>query len=58
MGILIKDISFSAGAGFNYEIKRFYFGVEAWFGITNLSDIEDLRVYENNYRLIIGYRII
>ncbi|HAH58161.1 MAG: PorT family protein [Lentimicrobium sp.] len=57
-GILIKDISFSAGTGFNYGIKRFFFGIEAWFGITNLSDIEGLRVYENNYRAIIGYRII
>lgn len=54
---LIKDISFSAGAGFNYKIKRFHFGVEAWFGISNIGDMDILKVYENNYRLIIGYRM-
>lgn len=54
---LIKDISFNLGAGFNYKINSFSIGVETWFGITNLSDTENLKIYENNYRLTIGYRI-
>ena len=54
---LIKDISFNIGAGFNYKINSFSLGVETWFGITNLSDTENLKIYENNYRLTIGYRI-
>ncbi|QIA09757.1 outer membrane beta-barrel protein [Draconibacterium halophilum] len=54
---LIKDISFNIGAGFNYRINSFSLGIETWFGITNLSDTENLKIYENNYRLIIGYRI-
>ena len=53
----IKDLSFNIGAGFNYKINRFLFGIETWFGISNLSNIEGLKIYENNYRLIIGYRI-
>lgn len=57
LDVLIKDISFNVGAGFNYKINRFFFGIETWFGITNLSDSKDLKIYENNYRLIIGYRI-
>jgi len=55
--VSIKDISFNVGTGFNYKINRFFFGMETWFGITNLSDYKDLKIYENNYRLIIGYRI-
>jgi len=54
---LIKGISFNIGAGFNYKINSFSLGVETWFGITNLSDTENLKIYENNYRLTIGYRI-
>ena len=54
---LIKDISFNIGAGFNYKINSFSLGIETWFGITNLSDTENLKIYENNYRLTIGYRI-
>jgi hypothetical protein len=54
---LFKDISFNLGAGFNYKLDRFSLGLESWFGITNLSDYEEIRTYENNYRLIIGYRI-
>jgi len=54
---LFKDISFNLGAGFNYKLDRFSLGLETWFGITNLSDYEEIRTYENNYRLIIGYRI-
>ena len=53
----IKDISFNIGAGFNYKINRFSLGIETWFGISNLSKIEELKIYENNYRLIIGYRV-
>jgi hypothetical protein len=54
---LIKDLSFNIGAGFNYKINRFLLGIETWIGISNLSDVEDLKIYENNYRLIIGYQI-
>jgi hypothetical protein len=54
---LIEDISFNVGAGFNYKINRFLLGIETWFGISNLSKIEGLKIYENNYRLIIGYKI-
>lgn len=57
IGSLIKDLSFNIGAGFNYNINRFTFGIETWFGISNLSDGEGPEIYENNYRLIIGYRI-
>ncbi len=57
MSELIKDISFNICAGFNYKINRFLFGIETWFGISNLSDVDDLKIYENNYRIIIGYRI-
>lgn len=53
----LKKISFNLGAGFNYKINRFFFGIETWFGITNLSKFEVVKIYENNYRLIIGYRI-
>ena len=54
---LFKTISFSVGAGFNYKINRFSVGIETWFGISNLTEIEDLKIHENNYRLLIGYRI-
>ena len=54
---LFKDIYFNLGAGFNYKLDKFSLGLETWFGITNLSDYEEIRIYENNYRLIIGYRI-
>ena len=54
---LIKDISFNVGAGFNYKVNRFLLGLETWFGISNLSKKEGLKIYENNYILIIGYRI-
>ena len=52
---LFKNRSFSVGAGFNYMIKRLSIGIETWFGITNLSELES--VYENNYRLLLAYRI-
>ena len=54
---IFKDISFNVGAGFNYNISRFFFGIETWFGITDLNDSEEIKIYENNYRLIIGYKI-
>lgn len=58
---LIKDIAFSLGVGFNYMIERFSIGIETWQGITNLSALENnnvnLKIHENNYRLIVGYRI-
>jgi len=57
MNELFKNISFNPGAGFNYNISRFFVGIESWFGIGNLSDSEGIRIYENNYRIIIGYRI-
>ena len=53
---LFKNRSFSIGAGFNYVIKRISIGTEIWFGITNLNALE-LKVYENNFRLLIAYRI-
>lgn len=57
MNELFEDISFSIGAGVQYKINRFSFGIETWFGVINLSDSEGLEIYENNYRLIVGYRI-
>ena len=56
-----KDISFSIGTGISYRLKRISFGIETWFGITNINNFTpesiDISSFENNYRLIIGYTI-
>lgn len=55
-----KNFSFSAGVGMNYHFKKFIIGFESWFGLNNLSTINDsdfyIHNYENNYRLILGYK--
>lgn len=53
----IKDFSFSIGAGMNYSINRFFLGIETWLGVTDLSEFQSMSIYENNYRLIFGYKI-
>ena len=52
----IKDFSFSVGAGMNYSINRLFLGIETWLGVTDLSEFQSMSIYENNYRLIFGYR--
>jgi hypothetical protein len=54
---MFRDVSFSAGLGFNYWVNRFSVGIESWFGISNLGGYKELKIDENNYRFVIGYRI-
>lgn len=53
----LSELSFNVGAGINYEIHKFIFGIETWFGITDLDYLSESIALENNYRLIIGYRM-
>jgi len=54
---LFKDYSLSFGFGGNYKIRGIYVGIETWFGISNLGNIEDvhLQVLDNNYRFLLRF---
>ena len=56
-----KKLSYNMGLTASYQYQRFSLSAEAWFGLTNLNNIESLiskiEVKENNYRLLLGYTL-
>lgn len=53
----IKDLGFNAGAGLNYRIKKITIGIETWFGITDISESEELKIKDNHFRFTVGYTL-
>ena len=49
----------NAGIRISYIFKIFCISIESWFGVNNLADspISRATVYENHYRLMLGYKI-
>ncbi len=56
---LYYSYAFNTGVQVKYRLKHLTFAAEGWFGITNLFSFKsptiDVRVTENNYRILIGY---
>lgn len=56
-----KKISTNIGFNAKHQYNRFSFSFEAWFGLTNLGNLNSItyksKIIESNYRMLIGYKI-
>jgi hypothetical protein len=57
---IFKSFAMSFGLNTKYKYKKLTFGIEGWYGISNLSTIGNdsigiLKIRENNYRILVGY---